>query len=42
MEQYDSFTSNDELHITTGVHTTILEVGEIIQKLFLKIGKEVF
>ena len=42
MEQYDSFTSNDELHITTGVHTTILEVGKIIQKLFLKIGKEVF
>ena len=42
MEHYDEFTSNDELHITTGNHTTILEVAEIIQKLFLRIGKEVF
>ncbi len=42
MEHYDEFTSNDELHITTGNHTTILEIAEIIQKLFLKIGKEVF
>ena len=41
MEQYDQFNSNDELHITTGVHTTILEIAKIIQKLFTKIGKNV-
>ena len=41
MEQYDQFNSNDELHITTGVHTTILEIAKIIQELFIKIGKNV-
>ena len=41
MEQYDSFTSNDELHITTGNYTTILEVAQNIQKLFSNIGKNV-
>jgi len=41
MEQYDQFNSNDELHITTGVHTTILEIAKIIQELFTKIGKNV-
>ena len=41
MQQYDQFNSNDELHITTGVHTTILEIAKIIQELFTKIGKNV-
>ena len=41
MEEYTSFTSDDELHITTGNSTTILEIAESIQKLFSNIGKEV-
>ena len=41
MENYDQLTSNDELHITTGSHTTILEVARIIQRLFSNIEKDV-
>ena len=41
MENYDRLTSDDELHITTGNSTTILEIAESIQKLFSNIGKEV-
>ena len=32
---------DDELHITTGNYTTILEIAEIIQRLFSNIGKEI-
>ena len=38
---YDQFTCDDELHITTGVSTSILEIAQNIQKLFKDIGKEV-
>ena len=41
MENYDRLTSDDELHITTGSSTTILEIAQNIQKLFSDIGKEV-
>ena len=41
MGNYDRLTSDDELHITTGSHTTILEIAEIIKRLFSNIGKEV-
>ena len=41
MGNYDRFTSDDELHITTGSYTTILEIAQNIQKLFSNIGKEV-
>ena len=41
MCNYDRFTSDDELHITTGNYTTILEIAQNIQKLFSNIGKEV-
>ena len=41
MGNYDRLTSNDELHITTGSYTTILEIAQNIQKLFSDIGKEV-
>tara|TARA_B100001029_G_C14998329_1_gene416432 strand:+ start:305 stop:1159 length:855 start_codon:yes stop_codon:yes gene_type:complete len=41
MGNYDRFTSDDELHITTGNYTTILEIAQSIQKLFFNIGKEV-
>ena len=41
MENHDQFTSNDELHITTGNYTTILEIAQNIQKLFSNIGKKV-
>ena len=41
MGNYDRLTSNDELHITTGNYTTILEIAQSIQKLFFNIGKEV-
>ena len=41
MENHDQFTSNDELHITTGKYSTILEIAHNIQKLFSNIGKEV-
>ena len=38
---YDQFTCDDELHITTGVSTSILEIAENIQTLFKSIDKEV-
>ena len=41
MGNYDRLTSDDELHITTGNSTTILEIAHIIQKLFSNIGKEI-
>ena len=41
MGNYDRLTSDDELHITTGNSTTILEIAQSIQKLFSNIGKEV-
>jgi len=41
MQNYDRLTSDDELHITTGSSTTILEIAQNIQKLFSNIGKEV-
>ena len=41
MDNYDQFTSNDELHITTGKYSTILEIAHNIQKLFSNIEKDV-
>ena len=41
MESYHDLHSDDELHITTGSYTTILEIAGIIQRLFWNIGKDV-
>ena len=41
MQEYDRFTSDDELHITSGVSTSILEVARTIQLYFGGIQKEV-
>ena len=41
MEQYDNLTCDDELHITTGVYTTVLEIAEEIKSLFFSIGKKI-
>ena len=41
MESYHDLRSDDELHITTGSYTTILEIAGIIQRLFSNIGKDV-
>ena len=41
MDCYYQFTCDDELHITTGVSTSILEIARNIQILFKSIGKEV-
>ncbi len=38
---HDQFSSTDELHITTGVSTSILEIAQNIQSLFKSIGKEI-
>ena len=38
---YDQFTCDDELHITTGVYTTVLEIAEEIKSLFAGIGKKI-
>ena len=38
---YDKFNSDDELHITTGISTSILGIAQKIQSLFKGIGKEV-
>ena len=38
---YDQFGSTDELHITTGVSTSIPEIAQNIQSLFKSIGKEI-
>ena len=41
MENYSNFSSDDNLHITSGVGTSILEIASKIQTLFAGIGKEV-
>ena len=41
MESYDDLHSDDELHITTGVYTTVLEIASEIKSLFSSIGKEI-
>jgi len=41
MGQYSDFTSDDELHITSGVSTSILEIARQIQLYFGGIQKEV-
>jgi len=41
MQEYTAFTSSDELHITSGISTSILEIARNIQSLFKEIGKEV-
>ena len=41
MDCYYQFTCDDELHITTGVSTSILEIAQNIQTLFKNIDKEV-
>ena len=41
MEAYHDLRSDDELHITTGVYTTVLEIASEIKSLFSSIGKEI-
>jgi len=41
MDKYSDFNSDDELHITSGVSTSILGIARTIQSLFKTIGKEV-
>ena len=41
MCEYSHFTSDTDLHITTGVYPSILEIPQNIQSLFKEIGKEV-
>ena len=41
MQSYAKLTSDDELHITTGVYTTVLEIAEEIKSLFAGIGKTI-
>ena len=41
MHQYDDFTSDSDIHITSFTNTTILEIGKIIQGLFRSIDKKV-
>ena len=41
MDKYSDFTSSDELHITSGVSTSILEIAQQIQLYFGGIQKEV-
>ena len=41
MQEYSDFSSDNELHITTGVSTSILGIARTIQSLFKEIGKEV-
>ena len=41
MQEYTAFTSSDELHITSGISTSILEGPRDIQSLFKEIDKEV-
>ena len=41
MHEYHELTSDDELHITTGVYTTVLEIAEEIKSLFAGIGKTI-
>jgi len=41
MEKYSDFTSNDELHITSGDSTTILGIAGTIQTLFKEVGRKI-
>jgi nucleoside-diphosphate-sugar epimerase len=41
MLEYGEFNSDSELHITSGISTSILEIAQNIQSLFKEIGKEV-
>ena len=41
MDAYDNLSCDDELHITTGVYTTVLEIASEIKSLFSSIGKEI-
>ena len=41
MNNYQDLSSDDELHITTGIYTSILEIADEIKKLFSNIGKDV-
>ena len=41
MNNYQDLSSSDELHITTGIYTSILEIADEIKKLFSNIGKDV-
>ena len=41
MEKYSDFTSDNELHITSGISTSILGIARTIQSLFKEIGREV-
>ena len=41
LQNYNSFSSDDELHITTGASTSILEIAQYIQILFKKINLEI-
>ena len=41
MDNYNDFTSDDELHITTGESTSIIDIAGIIQNLFELNGKVV-
>ena len=41
MEKYSEFTSDDDLHITTGTSTSILGIAGTIQNLFRQIDKKV-
>ena len=41
MQSYAKLTSDDALHITTGVYTTVLEIASEIKSLFSSIGKEI-
>ncbi len=41
MLQYSNFTSDNDLHITTGISTNILGIARTIQTLFKEIGREV-
>ena len=41
MDEYDNLSCDDELHITTGVYTTVLEIAEEIKSLFFGIGKKI-
>ena len=41
MEKYSDFTSDNDLHITTGSSTNILGIARTIQSLFKEIGREI-
>ena len=41
MEKHSDFTSDDELHITTGDSTTILGIAGTIQTLFKEMGRKI-